>query len=121
MNSAPTQTLVILSSDAVLCTSLTSLFEGRGYRVSANGGVATAPGSEVACVIVDLDRPTTPVSTPWLESQYPGAPFVVLSRSPWAGPHVAADLTRGYFLHRPVPALELTAMVEGLLYDQLGG
>ena len=29
----------------------------------------------------------------------------------------APGLTHGYFLHVPVPALELTAMVEGLLHD----
>jgi len=43
---------------------------------------------------------------------------VILSGSPWSGPHATAGMTCGYFLHKPVAALELTAMVEGLLHDQ---
>lgn len=108
-------TIVILSSDAVLCSSLTSLFEARGHRVSVGVAVATHNRLDAACVVVDLDRPASPLSTYWLEGQYPGIPFVVLSGSPWDGPHAAAGLSQGYFLHKPVPALELTAMVEGLL------
>jgi DNA-binding response OmpR family regulator len=108
-------TIVILSADAILCSSLASLFESRGHHVSV--GVA-APARKVLdpdCVVIDLDRPAGSLSTRWLESQYPGVPFVVLSGSPWAGPDAAAGLSQGYFLHKPVPALELTAMVEGLL------
>ena len=115
MQSVKTSPIVILSSDAVFRTSLISLFEKRGHRVSADVGVATIPAGEAGCVIVDLDRPLTRVSCDWLEARYPGVPCVVLSGSPWAGPHIAAGLSCGYFLAKPVPALELTAMVEGLL------
>jgi DNA-binding response OmpR family regulator len=118
MRSTAVQTIVILSSDATLRTSLTSLFEARGHRVLADPEVATHQASETDCVLVDLDRPSTRLSIEWLEGRFPGVPVVVLSGSPWSGPQAAAGLTHGYFLHMPVPALELTAMVEGLLHDQ---
>jgi DNA-binding response OmpR family regulator len=121
MKSVATATIVILSADAVLLTSLTSLFEGRGHRVSTTLEVGAPPAVEAECVIVDLDRPPNPLSCDWLEAQYPGVPCVILSGSPWSGPHATAGLTCGYFLHKPVAALELTAMVEGLLHDQLVG
>ncbi|MDQ6709592.1 MAG: response regulator [Candidatus Dormibacteraeota bacterium] len=118
MRSTATRTIVILSADAVLCASLTSLFEMRGHRVSADRDFVVEPVDGPACVIVDLDRPSAPSSCQWLEQRYPGIPVIVLSGSPWAGPDAAAGLTCGYFLNKPVPALELTAMVEGLLHDQ---
>lgn len=118
MKSTATKTVVILSADAVLCASLTSLFEMRGHRVSAVRDFELESGGGPACVIVDLDRPAAPISWQWLERTYPGLPVVVLSGSPWAGPDAAAALTCGYFMNKPVPALELTAMVEGLLHDQ---
>jgi DNA-binding response OmpR family regulator len=108
-------TIVILSADAVLCSSLASLLEARGHRVSLGVEVASHHALDPDCVVVDLDRPASPISTQWLEGQYPGVPCVVLSGSPWAGPDAAAGLSQGYFLHKPVRALELTAMVEGLL------
>lgn len=108
-------TIVILSSDAVLCSSLSSLLQARGHRVSVGLGVASERSVDTACVVVDLDRPGSPLSNHWLEEQFPGVPCLVLSGSPWAGPDAAAGLSLGYFLHKPVPALELTAMVEGLI------
>ncbi|MDQ6885358.1 MAG: hypothetical protein M3077_14160 [Candidatus Dormibacteraeota bacterium] len=117
MKSTATRTLVIHSADAMLCASLTSLFEVRGHRVSADP-LAPATIDGPACVIVDLDRPSVPLSCQWLEQRYPGIPVIVLSGSPWAGPDAAAGLTCGYYLDKPVRALELTAMVEGLIHDQ---
>ncbi|MEO6797976.1 MAG: hypothetical protein ABI401_00370 [Candidatus Dormibacter sp.] len=117
MTSTMTQTIVILSSDATLHASLTSLFEARGHRVLADLEVPTHWAADADCVVVDLDRPSTRLSIEWLEGRFPGVPCLVLSGSPWSGPQAAAGLTHGYFLHMPVPALELTAMVEGLLHD----
>jgi len=108
-------TIVILSADAVLRSSLASLLKARGHHVAVAADVATNHTADPDCVVVDLDRPTGQLSVRWLEGHYPGVPCVVLSGSPWAGPDAAAGLTQGYFLHKPVPALELTAMVEGLL------
>lgn len=108
-------TIVILSTDAVLCSSLATLFEARGHRVSAGADVVTDHRGDPDCVVVDLDRPAGQLSARWLEGHFPGVPCVVLSGSPWAGPDAAAELSQGYFLHKPVRALELTAMVEGLL------
>lgn len=118
MRSTATRTIVIHSADAMLCASLTSLFEVRGHRVSADRELLPAGFDGPICVIVDLDRPSVPLSCQWLEQRYPGIPVIVLSGSPWAGPDAAAGLTCGYYLNKPVPALELTAMVEGLLHDQ---
>lgn len=118
MQSTATAAIVILSSDAVFRTSLTSLFESRGHRVSPDLGVATDSPAEVGCVIVDLDRPSLRLTCEWLEARYPNVPTVVLSGSPWSGPHATAGLSCGYFLAKPVPALELAAMVEGFLHDQ---
>lgn len=106
---------MILSADSVLCSSLGSLFKARGHHVSLGVPVPAHQGLDPDCVVIDLDRPAGPLSTRWLEGQFPGVPFVVLSGSPWAGPDAAAGLSQGYFLHKPVRALELTAMVEGLL------
>lgn len=108
-------TITILSADTFLCSSLASLFEARGHRVSVGIAAVDRETLEPDCVVIDLDRPSGPLSTSLLEAQYPGVPFVVLSGSPWAGPDSAAALSQGYFLHKPVRALELTAMVEGLL------
>jgi DNA-binding response OmpR family regulator len=108
-------TILILSSDSVLCSSLTTLFAARGHRVSIGLEAANHHSVDPDCVVVDLDRPASPVSPTWLEGHYPGVPCLVLSGSPWAGPHAAASLSQGYFIHKPVLALELTAMVEGLL------
>ncbi len=117
MRSTATRTIVIHSADAMLCASLTSLFEGRGHRVSADRDVLPAGFDGPSCVIVDFDRPSVPLSCQWLEQRYPGIPVVVLSGSPWAGPDATAGLTCGYYLNKPVRALELTAMVEGLLRE----
>ena len=108
-------TIIILSSDTFLCSSLASLFEARGHRVSVGVVARAHHGLDPDCVVIDLDRPAGPLSARLLETEYPGVPFVVLSGSPWAGPDATAGLSQGYFLHKPVPALELTAMVEGLL------
>ncbi len=118
MRSAPATNIVILSSDAVLCASLTSLFEARGHRLTVDLGVDGRPVTETACVVVDLDRPPHRLTLEWIESRYPQVPCVVLSGSPWSGPHAATGLSYGYFLHKPVPALDLAAMVEGVLHDQ---
>ncbi|HEY0493555.1 MAG TPA: hypothetical protein VGD57_08820 [Candidatus Dormibacteraeota bacterium] len=111
----PEATIVILSADAVLCSSLAALLQARGHQVSLGLDVATQRLADADCVVIDLDRPASPLSTQWIEGKYPGVPCVVLSGSPWLGPHTAAGLSQGYFLHKPVKALELTAMVEGLL------
>jgi len=118
MKSVATATIVILSADAALRASLTALFEARGHHVSTTLEVATPATLEADCVVVDLDRPPVALSCDWLEARYPGVPSVILSGSPWSGPHATAGMTCGYFLHKPVAALELTAMVEGLLHDQ---
>jgi hypothetical protein len=118
MKRATAGNIVLLSTDTVLCTSLTSLFEARGHRVTADVEVANRAGHQASCVVVDLDRPSTPLSCEWLESHFPRAPLVVLSGSPWSGPHAAACLSNGYFLPKPVAALDLTSMVEGVIHDQ---
>jgi len=117
MKRATTGNIVLLSTDAVLCTSLISLFEARGHRVTADVEVASRAGYQTSCVVVDLDRPSSPMSCEWLEAHFPQVPCVVLSGSPWSGPHAAASLSHGYFLPKPVAALDLTAMVEGVIHD----
>ena len=116
MKSVAAASIVILSADEVLRSSLASLFEARRHHVSTTLEVTTPATLEADCVVVDLDRPPLPLSGDWLEACYPGVPCVILSGSPWSGPHATAGLTCGYFLHKPVAALELTALVEGLLH-----
>jgi hypothetical protein len=104
--------VLLLSSDEMLVGAMTEFLRLDHVRVLAE---APATASRVDLVMADLDYLPEGWDLRRLRAGFRRTPCVVLSASPWAGPHTTSRLRNGYFLAKPTTAGELRSLVCSLL------